>query len=140
MSLSVHSVAITLLTHSSAATTTDRSTDVLVMASPELTGTNQAISSEKRSLRYHDNGDHTDGEEECDSEEVRRGTNIFATEKLDEMLVSVKRARNGDDGGMEKVYKKLAKWRKAKYPYKTSAVVDQEKYLKLRQAYRNWAY
>ncbi|KAG2816156.1 hypothetical protein PC112_g13564 [Phytophthora cactorum] len=71
--------------------------DVSAMESPELTGMGQAIGSEKRSLRYHGNDDRAD-EEEDEEDEERKGTNIYATEKLNEMLASVKRAQNGDDG------------------------------------------
>ncbi|KAG2851959.1 hypothetical protein PC118_g16598 [Phytophthora cactorum] len=90
-------VATTLLASGSAATASGRLMDVSAMESPELTGMGQAIGSEKRSLRYHGNDDRAD-EEEDEEDEERKGTNIYATEKLNEMLASVKRAQNGDDG------------------------------------------
>ncbi|POM73746.1 Avr1b-1 Avirulence-like protein [Phytophthora palmivora] len=135
-------IATTFLASGNAVTASGRSTDLSAMASPELISMGQTIGGEKRSLRYHDNDDRDDkeGQENVDGEE-RKGTNIYATEKLDEMLASVKRAKNGDDGGMEKVINRFVKWKEAKYnPYSPPTVVDQDKYLKLRQAYVNWAY
>ncbi|POM59345.1 Secreted RxLR effector peptide [Phytophthora palmivora] len=136
-------IATAIVSSGSAATVSGRTTAISAMASPELTGIGQVIGGGKRSLRYHDNDDRNDkeGEENVDEEERAGGANIYATKKLDEMLASVKRAKNGDDGGMKKVFKRFAKWRKADYnPYNPPTVVDQEKYLKLRQAYKQWLY
>ncbi|POM71385.1 Hypothetical protein PHPALM_12059 [Phytophthora palmivora] len=132
-------IAVTLLGSSSAATAFSRSTGVSAMTSPELTGIGQVIGSEKRSLRYHDNGDRTEKEDEDDNvgEEERTGAISYVTKKLNEMLASVKRAQNGDDGGMVKGF---AKMKKAKYnPNNPRTVVDQDKDLKYRQALMEWA-
>nr|QMU24877.1 PaRXLR53 [Phytophthora agathidicida] len=142
--LLIAAATATLLTSGSAAAASGHSTEVLAVASPELTGVGQAVGGAKRSLRYHDNDDRADEEEdeENDDEEERAGgANIYATKKLDQMLASVKRAQNGDDGGMKKVYQRFERWKRYGYnAYHPPAALDNDKYLKLRQAYRSWAY
>ncbi|KAG6942576.1 hypothetical protein JG688_00018044 [Phytophthora aleatoria] len=136
--------ATTLLASGSAATASGRFTSVSAMESPELTGMGQAIGSEKRSLRYHGNDDRADEEEdeENDDGEDREGVAIlFSPEKLDQMVASVKRVSNGDDGGMVMVYKRFGEWKeRAFHPYNLPDVIKKSKYDKLRLAYREWLY
>ncbi|POM70244.1 Secreted RxLR effector peptide [Phytophthora palmivora] len=109
------------------------------MASPELTGIGQAIGGDKRSLRYHDDDNRAEEEEEnVDEEERAGGANVFSTKKLNQMIVSLKR---GDEADLEQVAKRFARWETYGYnPATAHSILDQKKYDRLRQIYRQWKY
>ncbi|KAF4039617.1 RXLR domain-containing protein [Phytophthora infestans] len=86
--LLVAATAATALFASCSAATLASSHAAKVSTSQNLVGsfgTNKDIGGEKRFLRYHDKDPVELGEENADEEE-RKGTNLFLTSKLDEIL------------------------------------------------------
>ncbi|POM63443.1 RxLR effector peptide [Phytophthora palmivora] len=133
-------IATALLASVSDATASGRSTDVSAMTTPGLTGMAQTIGGDRRSLRYHENNEHTDkdGEENYDVEERAKGVNVFSTKKLNQMVASLKR---GGDKDLEQVAKRFARWETYGYnPATAHSILDQKKYDRLRQIYRQWKY
>ncbi|OWY99080.1 RxLR effector protein [Phytophthora megakarya] len=119
------------------ATASGHSTDVTTMVSPNLVGVSQTISGEKRSLRYRADDELDDS----DDDEERRFTNLFATNKIDAIRASLRRAENGDAGGLAMVEKRFGKWETKGYtPSNLPSALNAEKYKQLRQKFRTWTY
>ncbi|OWZ01421.1 hypothetical protein PHMEG_00027192 [Phytophthora megakarya] len=121
-----------------------RSTDISIMASPELDATSQTIGGEKRSLRYHGNdGLNEDidgkGEDESDEDEERKGgANLFATSKLDEMVEGLAK---GDEKSLSMVAKRFMNWKAyGKNTYNFPKAVMAPEYDNLRKVYNLWKY
>ncbi|KAL4140440.1 hypothetical protein PRNP1_014724 [Phytophthora ramorum] len=83
----------------SAATNADQTADISAMGSPDLVTSlenGNGAADEKRFLRSHrvqeddDDSNDDDDDDEGEEEERAKGTNLFKTSKLDEMLSGVK--------------------------------------------------
>ncbi|OWZ01846.1 hypothetical protein PHMEG_00026698 [Phytophthora megakarya] len=109
------------------------------MTSRNLAGERQSIGGEKRSLRYH--GERYDEKEDDDDDEERRYENLFDTKKINAIKASLRRAQNGDDGGLALVEKRFTKWIDQGYtPYNLPSALNAKEYNQLRQKFYSWKY
>ncbi|OWZ15310.1 RxLR effector protein [Phytophthora megakarya] len=100
----------TFLTTSSAATHSNNSRDLSTVSSD--TTDIQALSGEKRLLRYVESDDLADEEK---NEERAKSANLFSKEKLNLMIRAVNRANNGDEVGLASLYKRFPRWDRKGY-------------------------